>query len=132
MAFRANLISLEAITVINPAGERCTVRLIGFGGNDSVTFIATPGLKIVFEFSNNDLFKDGATFDDKLDVTLDTEDFTGEFFAGHLGTLTILPNESGLGERKHQFEGLLPEFNPQATHKFHYELTYKVVSEPND
>lgn len=103
----------------------CTVRLIGFGGNDSVTFIAAPGRGLEFELSNNDLFKNGPTFNDHLDVTVFTADFTGEFFASRLGTLTILATESDQGERKLQFEGLLPEFDSQATHKFHYELTYE-------
>lgn len=131
MAFRAKLISLEAITVINPRGERCTVRALGFPSG--VTFIATPGQRIEFEFDQDAHFRDGFPFTDSLDVILVTEDLTGEFFAGHLGTLTILPNgSSGQGELKHQFTGVLPAFDPQATHKFHYELTYEVIPEPAD
>ena len=54
----------------------------------------------------------------------------GQFPDGVLGTVTILPGESGQGERRQQFEGVLPLGIPQGGFKFHYELTYEVVSEP--
>ena len=66
MAFRANLISLEAIDVINPAGDRCTLHLLGFSGSNDATFIATQGLKLEFEFFPEDALKNGAKFVEKL------------------------------------------------------------------
>ncbi len=131
MPFLAKLISLEAIDVVNAEdGDRCTLHPVGFSSD--ATFIARQGDKFFFEFFAQEELKNGFRFTDELEIALLTEDLNGRFPDGPLGVVTILPDESGRGEQKRQFEGVLPLGIPQGGDKFHYELTYSVFAAQRD
>jgi hypothetical protein len=126
MSVLAKLISLEAINVIDPGGDRLTISMNP--GDDGI-FIAQEGNKFFFEFFTAESLKNGVRIDDQLMVQLNREDLQG---GGNdfLGRVFIVAGELGLGERKQQFEGeLLGSIGSGTIHgpKFHYELTYEVL-----
>ncbi len=68
--------------------------------------------------------------DDELMVQLNREDLQGGA-NNFLGRVFIVAGELGLGQRRQQFEGeLLGSIGSGSIHgpKFHYELTYEVLT----